>query len=83
MIDYNHLIDIILSENSDLGENVIRKCFDLFSHHKGYITIDEFKEIFQGKNIINEEDWEDKLFEIQTMNDSKISYITFKILLLG
>jgi len=82
-IEYSEFVAAAIDRAKVLSEEKISKCFkQLDKDSSGKITVAEFKQVFQGNNIVQEEVWKALVHEIDLNQDGEIEYEEFKKMLL-
>jgi calcium-dependent protein kinase len=81
-INYTEFIAAAIDKKKILSEERINKCFKMFDKDQnGKISIEEFKQVFQGKNIIDDEVWVRMIQEVDKNGDGEIQLKEFRDLL--
>jgi calcium-dependent protein kinase len=82
-IHYTEFVAAAIDKRKLLSDERINACFRIFDKDcSGKISISEFKEIFQGKNIVDDKVWTDLVKEIDQNGDGEIELSEFKEILL-
>lgn len=83
MIDYASFIEDIFNKEI-INEKLIKKCFQTFDEeHNGFLSVEEFMEIFEGKNIVDSANWKEKMYEFKMTHQENVNYKQFKKILLS
>jgi calcium-dependent protein kinase len=81
-IDYTEFVAAAIDREKLLSEDKIKKCFKQFDKDgSGKISVSEFKQVFQGNNIINDDVWKNLIEEVDLNNDGEIEFDEFKKML--
>lgn len=81
-IEYSEFVAAAIDRAKILSEEKISKCFkQLDKDNSGKISVLEFKQVFQGNNIVQEEVWRALVQEIDLNEDGEIEYEEFKKML--
>lgn len=82
-INYTKFVAAAIDKKKLLSDERINTCFRIFDKdHSGKISTNELKEIFQGKNIVDEKVWRDLVKEVDQNGDGEIELSEFKEILL-
>jgi calcium-dependent protein kinase len=82
-IEYSEFVAAAIDRTKLLSEEKILKCFkQLDKDNSGKISVLEFKQVFQGNNIVQEDVWKALVQEIDLNQDGEIEYEEFKKMLL-
>ena len=82
-INYTEFVAAALDKKTLLSDEKINNCFKIFDRDgSGKISLDEFKQMFKGNNIVDDRVWEEMIREIDINNDGAIEFGEFKDLLL-
>jgi calcium-dependent protein kinase len=81
-IDFTEFVAAAIDRAKLLSEDKMRKCFKQFDKdNSGKISAQEFRQILQGTNKIDDVVWTDLVQEIDTNNDGEIEYEEFQNML--
>ncbi len=81
-IDYSEFLAAAINREALLNEDKIMKCFRHFDKDgNGKISVQEFKQIFKGDNVVDETVWQNLIKEIDLNEDGEIEYEEFKRML--
>lgn len=81
-IDYTEFVAAAINRESLLNEDKILKCFRQFDKDSnGKISVQEFKQIFKGDNVVDEAVWKKLIKDIDLNEDGEIEYDEFKRML--
>lgn len=81
-IDYTEFVAAAINREALLNEDKIFKCFKHFDKdNNGKISVQEFKQIFKGDNVVEEAVWKNLIKDIDLNEDGEIEYAEFKRML--
>jgi calcium-dependent protein kinase len=81
-IDYTEFVAAAIDRRKILSEDKITQCFRIFDKdNSGKISLAEFKEVFQSKNIVDDEVWVKMIKEVDKNGDGEIELQEFRDLL--
>ena len=82
-INYTEFVAAAIDKRKLLSEERIKACFRIFDKDgSGKISTSELKQMFQGKNIVDEKVWVDLIREVDQNGDGEIELTEFKSILL-
>jgi calcium-dependent protein kinase len=82
-INYTEFVGAAIDKKKLLSDERVTTCFRIFDKDgSGKISLVEFKEIFQGKNMVDDKVWSDLVKEIDQNGDGEIEIAEFKEILL-
>ena len=82
-INYTEFVAAAIDKKKLLSDERVTTCFRIFDRDgSGKISLLEFKEIFQGKSIVDDRVWSDLVREIDQNDDGEIELSEFKSILL-
>jgi calcium-dependent protein kinase len=78
-INYTEFVAAAIDKRKLLTEDRIKACFRIFDKDgSGKITTAELKQMFQGKNVVDEKVWTDLIREVDQNGDGEIELVEFK-----
>lgn len=82
-INYTEFVAAAIDKKKLLSDERINTCFRIFDKdHNGKISAAELKEVFQGKNIVDEKVWNELVKEVDQNGDGEIELKEFKEILI-
>jgi len=82
-IDYSEFVAAAIDRKRVLTDEKIRKCFRQFDKdNSGKISVKEFRQMFQGSNVNNEDLWRNLIKDVDINQDGEIEYQEFKNMLI-
>lgn len=82
-INYTEFVAAAIDKRKYLSDDRMNSCFKIFDKdNSGKISVAELKEMFQGKNIVDEKVWLDMVKDVDQNGDGEIELKEFKEILL-